>query len=148
MKKILALILCLTMTVMADARSLILVLSDSTQVYYLLGGEKNPVMKCGKESITVDTDKYAFQDVVKFFLSDKDAPDAINDMTIPGLTYDGSTLYVNSSVKSVNVYRIDGIEVEVKTAISDGRTAISTSSLERGTYVVKIGKASMKIHKK
>ncbi len=147
MRKLFTLTALFLFVMALSAKSLVLVLSDGTQVYYYLGGEKNPVMRYDKERITIEADNYTFEDVVKFYVSNTDA-DGIDDVKAVECNYDGSTFYVNTTSKSVKVYKTDGTEAKVDVSSGNGVTAIQTSSLEHGVYIVKIGKTSFKFIKK
>jgi len=148
MKKIFFLVVCFIMTLTSQARSLVVVLSDGTTIYYLLGSEKNPVMTFTKDSITVDADKYTFTNVVKFYVSETDVPSAIESVQKKDLKYDGQTIYVGTAEKKVAVYSIDGKKIETDITVIDGTTAISTAKLKKGTYLVKVGETSLKFYKK
>lgn len=147
MRKLLTLTTLFLLVMVLNAKSLVLVLSDGTQVYYYLGGEKNPVMKYDQERITIESDNYTFENIVKFYVSNTDA-DGIDNVKATDFSYDGSTFYVNTTSRPVKVYKTDGTETKVGINSDNGVTAIQISSLERGVYIVKIGKSSFKFVKK
>ena len=49
-----------------SAKSLVLTLKNGTLVYYLLGGEANPMMRLTDGDIVVNTDKYEFGNIQNF----------------------------------------------------------------------------------
>ena len=57
---------------MASAKSVVFTLSNNTKVYYLLGGEKNPVMKFVDGKLVVNTDTYEFSKIKNFVISEED----------------------------------------------------------------------------
>lgn len=148
MKRLLILTVCLTMMLAAGAKSLVVVLSDGTMVYYLLGNEPKPVMTWENGVVSINTDKFSVSDVEKFYISDTDAPAAIDEAESKPLKYDGSTLYVNTADKFVAVYTADGKPVEVKMTKTDRLTAVPTGELRAGIYIIKVGKTSFKFYKK
>ena len=148
MKKTILLTIAAMMALSMSAKSLVLTLADGTEVYFLLGGEKDPVMKISKETVTVDTKSFTFTDVVKFHISQTDDPNAIQKITAGSTRFDGTTLFVSSTDKSVQVYTVDGKKVNVKSSQSDGMTMIPVANLESGIYVLRVGNQSMKFIKK
>ena len=131
-----------------EAKSLVLVLTDGTLVYYLLGEGKDPVMTYSKETITVNTDQFTFDGVERFYISTTDDPSGVDDVKLAETKFDGQTLVVGTTKQAVRIYRIDGTEVKVKPVVGESRTVVSVADLERGNYVVKVGEQSFKIQKK
>lgn len=148
MRKFLAFALCLFTTITVMGKSLVVVLNNGTEVYYKLGGEKNPVMTWEKEVLTVNTDQYVFSNFSRFYISNNDAPAVINDVQKQRTQFNGSTFCIYAEGCDVNVYRADGTKVNVTVSTKDGMTTIDTNSLQRGTYIIHIGQSSFKVCKK
>ena len=136
------------MTITVMAKSLVVVLNNGTEVYYKLGGEKNPVMTYDKEMLTVNTDQYTFSNFSRFYISNTDAPTVINDVRKQHTQFNGSTFCFYAENHEVNVYKADGTKVNVTVTTKNGMTTIDTSSLQRGTYIINIGQSSFKVCKK
>ena len=136
MKKLTLLICLSVLTLCASARSLLITLQDGTEVYYLLGGDTNPVMRFVGKKLIVNADNYEFSNIAKFVISQTDDPNAIETQT---LSVKGN--------KAVSVYTLDGKQVKVDVDAKDGFSAIRTSALPKGIYIVRIGNQSMKVVK-
>lgn len=147
MKKLITLTMLIAASVAMSAKSLVLVLTDGTLVYYYLGGDTNPVMKFEGDKVSVDTDAFTFENIQKFYVSQTDAA-AINDTKEVTTSFDGSALYVNTTEGTVAVYKTDGTKMDVDVSKTDNMTVVQTSSLERGVYIVKVGTTSLKFIKK
>lgn len=149
MKKILA-FLCLTLgfSTLVDARSLVLVLKDGSEVYYLIDSQSTPVMKFVNNEITVNDDQYTFTGIQKFFISDTDDPNAISGVTEstdkPALK--NGILYLTQHAKT-QVYTADGKLVKTAVSTQGGQVTIRTTDLPTGTYIVKTGKNNFKFTK-
>lgn len=133
---------------MVSARSLVLTLSNNTKVYYLLGGEVNPVMRFVDGKMTVNTDTYAFSNIKNFFISEEDDPTAIEEVKPVASRFDGNTLVVEGEAKAVKVYGTDGKRVDAPVVQLDGHVSVDMSGLRKGTYIINIGKDSVKVQKK
>ena len=138
----------LLVAVCASAKSLVLELNDGTLVYYLLGGETNPVLRFDGDEVMVDADKYAFTDVAKFFISEENQPTAIDGKPAEAQTEmkDGQ-LYV-STQETVAVYTTDGRLVSRARQAGKGCSVVDASQLAAGVYVVRYGKKSFKFVKR
>ena len=120
------------------AKSLLITLKDGTQVYYLLGGERNPVMQFPNEkTVSINDDRYTITEVSRFEISKTDDPTGIEK----------HSLYVEGD-RQIEIYTLDGKKVYSKTSSADGFSVLSTANLPTGTYVVKIGNQTLKISKK
>lgn len=149
MKKFFALLLLFATVMAANAKSLVFTLSDGTLVYYLLGGETNPVMKFVDGKIVVNTDTYEFTNVSNFYISDTDDPTAVNSLeTKSEASFKGNTLVVKGGNAVVKVYSVNGSEVEASVNKADGYITIDLNPLQKGNYVVKVGASSFKVMKK
>lgn len=145
-KLILICTLALLASVSASARSLVLVLSDSTKIYFLL--DDKPVLRMVDGKVMIDTQAFRFEEVDRFYISQTDDPSGIEAvMAEKQVTFDGNTIVVDGE-KAVEVYAINGMKMKAKVSRTAGMTKVDTSGLAKGTYVVKVGKASMKFVKK
>ena len=150
MKKLTILcVLCLA-SMGAVAKSLVLTLSDGTNVYYLLGGETNPRMRFVEGKMVVDADTYEFSDIKNFSISNEDDPVGIDGLQAEtGSHFSGSTFVIGAeAVKTVKVYAANGTEVKVNVTEANGVVSVGLDGLKRGVYVVSTGKASFKVMKK
>ena len=148
MKKTFFLMLGCALAFAVQAKSLVVVLADGTQVYYLLGGEKDPVMVYDKEHIIVNADQYTFSGVDRFYVSKTDDPSSVDGVKIEGMKFDGNTLYVSAENKRIAVYMTNGVRVAVGQTVKNGLTAVPMASLPSGTYIVRVGETSFKFCKK
>lgn len=142
MKKLLFIIVLMVATVTVQAKSLVITLADGTEVYYLLGGDVNPVMKFKDGKVTVNADAYEISDIKKFVISQTDDPSGIK----------AETFYVKGK-QDIEVFSLDGKKVDTIKSTSlqskeDAISSLSLTTLPKGVYVLKIGSATMKVLKK
>lgn len=129
-----------------DAKSLVLVLSDSTRVYFLL--DNTPVMKFDGDKVTVETKEYAFTDIARFFISNTDDPSGIEQLVAKEeLKWEGGTLLLQGK-RSIDVFDMNGRRQDVSVTITADKTFVDTNGLPKGAYILKSGKASFKFMKK
>lgn len=150
MKKLLFLtFICLIGPITSKARSLVLTLSDGTNIYYMLGTGVNPLMKFIDGKVTVNADTYTFSGIVKMRISKTDDPTGIESIAAnnKNFTLDGSTLYINTTGE-VKVYGADANEIKIPASVNNGITSIDVSGLRNGVYIVKTEKASFKFLKR
>lgn len=147
MKKLfLMAVLCLAVSAV-EAKSVVFNLSNRTKVYYLLGGETNPVMKVVDGKIMVNADQYEFSNIKSFYISETDDPTAIEAVKAD-YSRRGNVLVAKAKAgDTVMVYSTGGAVVLTASAGADGDALIDLSSLTKGVYIVKIGKESFKISK-
>lgn len=146
LKSILFSILVLASTVSASARSLVLVLSDSTKIYFLL--DEKPVMRIVDGHVFIDTQAFSFEEVDRFYISQTDDPNGIEAvMAEKKVKFEGNTLVVEGE-KKVEIYAVNGQKMKAKIVTTAGLTTVDTGSLATGSYIVKIGKSSFKFLKK
>lgn len=151
-KTLLSIIACLMLaTGSIQAKSLVLTLSDGTLVYYLLGGETNPMMRFTDGKITVDTDEYTISGIKNFYISEEDDPNAIegihSDKNIAN--FQNNTLIVKTGAnKLVKVFTMSGAEVEADISTMGDMTSVGIGNLPKGAYVIKVGNSSFKVLKK
>jgi len=147
MKRLLILLALMAGTLSLSAKSLVLLMTDGTKIYYLLGGEVNPKMTMNDGEVTVNTDKYVFSNIERFYISDTDDPLlAIDDARAEGSWKDG-VFYVKTA-SAVQVYTVDGRLVDASVAPQGALKAVDTSRLPAGTYVLRVGDKSMKFMKR
>lgn len=145
-KSILICTLALLASVSASARSLVLVLNDSTKIYFLLNDK--PVLRMEKGKVLIDTQTFSFEDVDRFYISQTDDPSGIEAvMAEKQLKFEGNSLVVEGD-KVVEIYAVNGVKMKAKVSKAAGMTTVDTGNLAKGTYVVKVGKASFKFVKK
>lgn len=142
MKKLLFIIVLMVAAVTVQAKSLVITLADGTEVYYLLGGDVNPVMKFKDGKVTVNADAYEISDIKKFVISQTDDPSGIK----------AETFYVKGK-QDIEVFSLDGKKVDSIKSTSlqskeDAISSLSLTTLPKGVYVLKIGSATMKVLKK
>ena len=149
-EKIIALAVCLFLIAGAlSAKSLVLTLRNGTLVYYLLGGEANPMLRFVDGDIVVNTDKYAFSNVKNFYISATDDPSGIVHIMGEVYQYDHNIVIVNTDKPmSIGIYTCEGHEVVASSQRVNGQTIIDLNPLPQGVYVVTIGESSLKIFKK
>lgn len=134
-----------------NAKSLVLTLKDGTLVYYLLGGETNPMMRFVDGKVTVDADEYTISGIKNFYISEEDDPNSIED--IKGnkdfANYSNNTLIVKTSkTRSVKVFNINGAEMDADIQKSDDMTSVALNRLPKGAYIIRVGESSFKVIKK
>ena len=145
-KVILICTLALLTQMSANARSLVLVLSDSTKIYFLL--DDKPVLRMVDGKVLIDTQAFSFEDVDHFYISQTDDPSSIEAVLAEmKVKFEGNTLVVDGD-KAVEVYAVNGTKMKVKMSKSAGVTMVNTEDLVKGVYIVKIGKTSFKFSKK
>lgn len=145
-KVILICTLALLTSMSANARSLVLVLSDSTKIYFLL--DDKPVLRMVDGKVLIDTQAFSFEDVDHFYISQTDDPSSIEAVLAERkVKFEGNTLVVDGD-KTVEVYAVNGTKMKVKMNKSAGVTMVNTEDLVKGVYIVKIGKTSFKFSKK
>ncbi len=150
MKKLTFFLLMLVASIGATAKSLVFTLNDGTKVYYQLSSEVNPIMRFKEGKLLVNDDVYEFDGIKNFYLSDEDAPNAIeNVQSKPNVTFKANTVLIPAdAVKVLKVFTVDG--VEVKTVIQNEADVFSVdlNGLAKGVYVISTGKSSLKVIKK
>jgi len=145
-KVILICTLALLTSMSANARSLVLVLSDSTKIYFLL--DDKPVLRMVDGKVLIDTQAFSFEDVDHFYISQTDDPSSIEAVLAERkVKFEGNTLVVDGD-KAVEVYAVNGTKMKVKMNKSAGVTMVNTEDFVKGVYIVKIGKTSFKFSKK
>ena len=137
-------------TTTLSAKSLVLTLKNGTLVYYLLGGDTNPVMRFTDEGMTVNADKYEFSGIRNFYISDTDDPNGISHTTQGAeASYKNNMLTLSSKeTKAIRIYSADGSEISAPVQQKGNATQIDLNALPQGTYIISDGTTSFKVLKK
>lgn len=150
MKKLTFLLLLCMASLGVMAKSVVFTLSDGTKVYYLLGGETNPVLHFEDGKIKVDADMYEISDIKNFVVSNEDDPNGIEDV-LSGMdvSFSANTLVINSAdVPVVKVFAVSGAEVPAEVVKNGNLVSVDLNGLSKGVYIIHVGKASLKVMKK
>ena len=150
MKKLTFFLLMLVASIGATAKSLVFTLNDGTKVYYQLSSEVNPIMRFKEGKLLVNDDVYEFEGIKNFYLSDEDAPNAIeNVQSKPNVTFKANTVLIPAdAVKVLKVFTVDGVEVKTVIQNEGDVFSVDLNGLAKGVYVISTGKSSLKVIKK
>ncbi len=150
MKKLTFFLLMLVASIGATAKSLVFTLNDGTKVYYQLSSEVNPIMRFKEGKLLVNDDVYEFDGIKNFYLSDEDAPNAIeNVQSKPNVTFKANTVLIPAdAVKMLKVFTVDGVEVKTVIQNEGDVFSVDLNGLAKGVYVISTGKSSLKVIKK
>lgn len=150
MKKLTFFLLMLVASIGATAKSLVFTLNDGTKVYYQLSSEVNPIMRFKEGKLLVNDDVYEFDGIKNFYLSDEDAPNAIeNVQSKPNVTFQANTVLIPAdAVKVLKVFTVDGVEVKTVIQNEGDVFSVDLNGLAKGVYVISTGKSSLKVIKK
>ena len=150
MKKLTFFLLMLVASIGATAKSLVFTLNDGTKVYYQLSSEVNPIMRFKEGKLLVNDDVYEFDGIKNFYLSDEDAPNAIeNVQSKPNVTFKANTVLIpGDAVKVLKVFTVDGVEVKTVIKNEGDVFSVDLNGLAKGVYVISTGKSSLKVIKK
>lgn len=150
MKKLTFFLLMLVASIGATAKSLVFTLNDGTKVYYQLSSEVNPIMRFKEGKLLVNDDVYEFDGIKNFYLSDEDAPNAIeNVQSKPSVTFKANTVLIPAdAVKVLKVFTVDGVEVKTVIQNEGDVFSVDLNGLAKGVYVISTGKSSLKVIKK
>ena len=149
-KRIVIAIACLLFSIgVSFGKSLVLTLANNTLVYYVLGGDKNPMMRFADGKVCVNSDEYAFSNIKNFYISETDDPSGIEHLLKEQqITYKAGTLIVHTdNPESIGVYNANGMKVSVPVELSGDAVAVSLNQLPKGVYVVRVGESSFKVLK-
>lgn len=136
------------MAMTASARSLVLELTDGSKIYYLIDDENNPVMTFNDGQLTVEGSQYTFANIVKFYISETDDPNAIEGVSGKAETAikDG-VVYVKTKGQ-VRLYSTDGRQMDARISRQDDTTVVDAAHLPAGTYILQVNGQSIKFQKK
>lgn len=150
MKKLTFFLLMLVASIGATAKSLVFTLNDGTKLYYQLSSEVNPIMRFKEGKLLVNDDVYEFDGIKNFYLSDEDAPNAIeNVQSKPNVTFKANTVLIPAdAVKVLKVFTVDGVEVKTVIQNEGDVFSVDLNGLAKGVYVISTGKSSLKVIKK
>lgn len=150
-KKLILLIACILLTTgYSYAKSLVLTLKNGTLVYYLLGGETNPMLKFVDGHMTLNDDKYEFSNIKNFYISETDDPNAIESvLTEKKISYSANTLVINTAkTNKIKVFTAGGTEVKAEVNQSGDISTVNLNNLPTGAYVINTGSTTFKVMKK
>lgn len=149
-KRIVIAIACLLFSIgISFGKSLVLTLANNTLVYYVLGGDRNPMMRFADGKVCVESDEYTFSNIKNFYISETDDPSGIEHLLKEQqITYKAGTLIVHTdSPESISVYTVNGMKISVPVEQSGDVVAVSMTQLPNGVYVVRVGESSFKVLK-
>ena len=149
-KRIVIAIACLLFSIgVSFGKSLVLTLANNTLVYYVLGGDKNPMMRFADGKVCINSDEYAFSNIKNFYISETDDPSGIEHLLKEQqITYKAGTLIVHTdSPESISVYTVNGMKISVPVEQAGDVVAVSMTQLPNGVYVVRVGESSFKVFK-
>lgn len=132
------------------SNALIIRLADSTEVVCKL--EKEPQMVFANKKITLSSTEgtigqWDFDDVVLWKFDEVKEVDAIEEVKGARVEISGENITVSGEAK-VAVYDINGREQHLRSDRVDNVTNFNLSRLPKGTYLLKIGKNTIKFLKK
>lgn len=150
MKKMASLIALFAVVAVASAKSVVFTMSNGIKVYYLLGGDENPVMKFEGDNVIVNTDTYQISKIKNFYISATDDPTAVTQLAAKQDASFTSNVFVlkTPNANAVKVFGVNGAEVEVPVNQTDGFVSVDMNGLKQGNYIIKVGNASFKVMKK
>lgn len=152
MKKRLLLAACLCLSALtAGAKCVIITLKSGTLMYYQLGGEKNPVMTFPEGKVAMNDDTFEISDIKNFYISPDDVPEevALQRVEAPQMRFVGGIFTAKADKgDDVRVYSLGGTEMRVEKSEANGNISININKLQKGTYIIKVGKDSFKVNKK
>ena len=149
-KRIVIAIACLLFSIgISFGKSLVLTLANNTLVYYVLGGDKNPMMRFADGKVCVNSDEYAFSNIKNFYISETDDPSGIEHLLKEQqISYKAGMLIVHTdSPESISVYTVNGMKISVPVEQAGNVVAVSMTQLPNGVYVVRVGESSFKVFK-
>ncbi len=150
-KKFIMTLLCLFGAVgMAEAKSLVLNLQNGKKVYYLLGGETNPMMRFVDGKVTMEADEYSLGDIKSFYISETDDPSGIESvLKASDVHYKSNTFVINSSdIETVKVFGLNGMQVKADVQKHGDIITVDLNALGSGTYIIDVDGSSFKVMKK
>ena len=150
MKKYILLLMLAMGVNSAMAKSLLLTLKNGSKVYYLLGGEKNPVMTFEDGKICVNADGYEITDIKNFIISKEDDPNAIQEVRKEkNHEQKGNILSITTdSADKVQVFSLNGKEMSVEKGGDNEHVTVNLEGLPKGVYIIRVADTSFKISKK
>lgn len=129
----------------ANAKSLVIVLIDGSEVYYNIDTQ-SAIMHLTDGNVTVEVDSYQFSNIERFYISNEDAPSAISNTHVPRPKTQNGILYIpNEDIATL--FTLDGKQVAVSQNGTDTQT-FNLTHFPSGTYLVKTKNATLKFTKK
>ncbi|MCM1313468.1 MAG: T9SS type A sorting domain-containing protein [Bacteroides sp.] len=133
------------------AKSLVLTLADGSEVYYLLGGDTNPMMKFIDGEVYINTDEYSFSQIEKFRISQTDDPNGIETVVSEknGINIEQGAVYIKTAAKAgeISVYAANGAKIDAPVEKSGDIVTVHTATVPQGVYIIKTGNSSVKFIK-
>jgi len=149
MKKIFTILSFALAAFSVEAKSVVFTLKNGSLVYYLLGGEANPVMIVNDGKVTVNADAYEITDIKNFYISSEDDPNAIEEVKSIAARFHQNTFVTPAKrAEEVSVFTLDGKMVDVEITLADGFASVSLEKLPQGTYIIHVGKSGFKVAKR
>lgn len=149
MKHVILIFVMMLMPVAVSAKSVVFTLKDGTLVYYLLGGEKNPVMRFTEGGLTVNDDEYELSDIKNFYISSTDDPNGIEQiLEAEKFSYKANRFVMKSDADKVSVYGVGGAKADARVESAGGYVMVDLSALKSGAYIIQVGEHSFKVMKK
>lgn len=150
MKKLLLTTLLLLGISSLQAKSLVVSLTNGALVYYLIGGETNPMMRFTEDRVFINGNEYEFSKIQYFYISETDDPNGLGIAPKSSVVeYREEGLLIRQSQGSeIAVYSLDGKAVAPAISVRNGERYVDLSSQPSGVYVVKVGEDSFKFVKK
>lgn len=137
------------MAIGLQAKSLVLKMNNGNEIYYLLGGEKNPNMTFDEGNVIVNADNYEISGIKSFYISNDNPPDGIEQVFKSTTSFEGNILSIEArKAKEVKVYTIDGRKITPDVMVSGDKAYVDLNTLDKGAYIINIGSSSLKIRKK
>jgi len=128
------------------ARSLVVQLSDSTKVYFLL--DSVPVMDFTGGHVAIADKAYTYEEFDRFYISETDDPNGVESLLARAGVRMEAGMMVVSGKGEIGVYAADGRKQPVKVSRRGDTATVSLDKLPRGTYLVRVGSRTVKFNKK
>lgn len=150
MKKLLLATLLLLGMSSLQAKSLVVSLTNGSLVYYLIGGETNPMMRFTEDRVSINGNEYEFSKIQYFYISETDDPSGMEvaeKSCVVEYREEGLLIRPSKEGSEVSVCALDGKVVVPVRMIREESYFVDLSSQPSGVYVVKVGVDSFKFVK-
>lgn len=134
-----------------QAKSLVVSLANGSLVYYLIGGETNPMMRFTDGRVSINGNEYEFSKIRDFYISETDDPNALDfasKSSVVEYREEGLLIRQFEEGSRVSVCALDGTIVVPARMLREECSFVDLSSQPSGVYVVKVGTDSFKFVKK
>lgn len=127
-------------------KALVIHLKDSTQIVCSLN--KEPKMTLGENTITLTTldgavGEWNFSNVMSWTFDEVQVDDAIKEVNADKIELNGNQIAISGS-KSIAVYDLSGRLRTPRLTKKDNTTSVDLNGFTKGTYLLKVGKNTMK----